>query len=146
MSLAYSQTTNPELVSSAGESFNNSTYQICWSVGECVTATHLAEDYIITQGFHQNSYVITEVKNLATDINISVYPNPTKDLLTVNLEESARPSSVLTVTDINGKVLQQAEITSDVEQLDFSNYSNGVYFLTLKQENQLIKSFKIIKN
>ncbi len=50
------------------------------------------------------------------------------------------------VTDINGKILQTEEVTNETEQLNFSNYSNGVYFLTITQENQLIKSFKIIKN
>ena len=144
--LANAQTASPELVSSAGESFNNASYQLDWSIGECITQTQSAGSYVITQGFHQNSYVVTAVEDLAKDINISVYPNPTADLLTVNLEASARPSSVLTITDLNGKVLQQAEATADKEQLDFSNYANGVYFLSVKQGNQLIKSFKIIKN
>ncbi len=145
-SLAMSQTASPELVSSAGESFNNSTYQLNWSIGECVTATHSAGDYVITQGFHQNTYVITEVEDLATDIKISIYPNPTTDLLTIDFPTSERLGNVITVTDINGKVLQQTEITTDKKQLNFSNYANGIYFLSVKQKNQLIKSFKIIKN
>ena len=143
---ANAQTASPELVSSAGDSFNNTSYQLDWSIGECLTATHTAGAYVLMQGFHQNTYVITEVEDLAKDINITVYPNPTIDLLTVNLEASARPSSVLTITDLNGKVLQQVAVTTDKEQLDFSNYATGVYFLSVKQENQLIKSFKIIKN
>jgi len=143
---ANAQTASPELVSSAGDSFNNTSYQLDWSIGECITATHSAGDYVITQGLHQGSYVITSVEDLRAEIEISVYPNPTTDLLTINLEASARPSSVLTVTDINGKVLQQVEVTNETEQLNFSNYTAGIYFLTVKQANKLIKSFKIIKN
>lgn len=146
MNLAFSQTASPELISSSGDSFNNTSYQLDWSIGECITATHTAGDYVITQGFHHDSYIITLVEDLATDINITVYPNPTTDLLTVNFEASARPSSVLIITDINGKVLLQENINETEKQLNFSVYTSGVYFLTVKQENQVIKNFKIIKN
>ncbi len=153
-SLAISQTISPELISSSGDNFKNTTYQLDWSLGECITATHTAGSYVITQGFHQNTYVITAVENLATDVNISVYPNPTTNLLTINFPTSATdfPTSEglgnvkITVTDINGKILQQTEVTTYKEQLDFSIYTNGVYFLSVKQENQTIKLFKIIKN
>ena len=149
MNMANSQTASPELVSSSGDRFNNTSYQLDWSIGECITATHIAGSYVTTQGFHQNSYVITAVEDLRTDINIFVYPNPTMDFILVDLSTfvaSERPASVLTITDINGKVLHQAKVTNAVEQLDLSNYTSGVYFLTVEQESQLIKSFKIIKN
>ena len=146
---ANAQTASPELVSSAGDSFNNTSYQLDWSIGECVTATHNAGDYVITQGLHQGNYVVTSVEDLAADINISVYPNPTTDLISVSftdLPSSNGHGNVIIITDINGKILQQAEVTSNVEQLNFSTYANGIYFLTVKQESKLIKSFKIIKN
>ncbi len=139
------QTASPELVSSAGESFNNTSYQLDWSIGEGTTATHSAGDYVITQGLHQGSYVITSVEDLALDINISVYPNPTTDLINLTSFQNLTGLAVI-VTNINGKILQQTEVTNEVEQLNFSNYENGIYFLTIKQKNQLIKSFKIIKN
>ena len=142
---ANAQMASPELVSSSGDSFNNTSYQLDWSIGECVTATHSSGDYVLTQGLHQNSYVITSVEDLATDLNISVYPNPTTDLINLTSLQNLSGLAV-TVTDINGKVLQQAEVTNEVKELNFSNYANGIYFLTVKQENKLIKSFKIIKN
>ncbi len=74
-SLAISQTASPELISSLGDSFNNTSYQLDWSIGECITTTHTAGDYVLTQGFHQNSYVITAVEDLRADIYMSVYPN-----------------------------------------------------------------------
>ena len=145
--LAFSQTASPELVSSAGDSFNNTSYQLDWSIGECITATHSAGDYVITQGFHQNSYVVTSVKDLRIDISMSVYPNPTTDLLTVNFVKVSNFDKVkYTVTDLNGKVLQQTEVTTNQEQLNFSNYAEGTYFISVTENNQLIKSFKIIKN
>ena len=71
--IAFSQTASPELVNSAGDSFTNETYQLDWSIGECITATHSEGDYVITQGFHQESYVITAVEDLSdVGVNITV--------------------------------------------------------------------------
>ena len=145
--LAISQTASPELVSSAGDSFNNTSYQLDWSIGECITATHSAGSYVITQGFHQNSYVVTSVKDLATDINISVYPNPTSDFISLNFAKVSNFGKVsYLVTDFSGRVLQTENFTDDIEQINFSNYAEGTYFISVTENNQLIKSFKIIKN
>ena len=154
-SMAISQTASPDLVSSSGDSFSNATYQLDWSVGECITATHTAGDYVITQGFHQNTYVITAVENLRPEIEMTVYPNPTNDIVSLKVESSKvypvgnsnRVESMqYTITDLSGKVLQTDEIQSDLEQINFSNYAVGTYLISISQNNQLIKSFQIIKN
>ncbi len=146
--LAISQTVSPELVSSAGESFSNSNYQLDWSVGETVTATHSAGDFVLTQGFHQDTYIITAIKDLATDINISVYPNPTSNFVIIDFSAPQKLENFkIIVTDINGKILEQAETTAYKKQLDFSDYADGIYYLSVEQKNnQLLKVFKIIKN
>ncbi len=143
---ANAQTASPELVSSSGDSFNNTSYQLDWSVGECITATHTAEDYVITQGFHQNSYVVTSVEDLRTDISMFVYPNPTTDFVSLKVESSKVEGMQYTITDFSGRVLQTANFAGDIEQISFLNYAVGTYFISVTENNQLIKSFKIIKN
>ncbi len=144
--LAMSQTASPELVSSAGDSFNNTSYQLDWSIGECITTTHTAGDYVLTQGFHQDSYVITAVEDLRADIDMSVYPNPTTDFISLKVESSKVEAMQYTITDFTGRVLQIENFADDIEQINFSNYAVGTYFITVSENNQLIKSFKIIKN
>ena len=34
-------------ISSAGESFSNSTFQLDWSIGKCIIATHSAKSSVI---------------------------------------------------------------------------------------------------
>ncbi len=143
---ANAQTASPELVSSAGESFNNTSYQLDWSIGECITTTHTAGDYVLTQGFHQNSYVITAVEDLRSDIYMSVYPNPTSDFISLKVESSKAEDLQYTITDFSGRVLQTSNFVGDIEQINFSNYAVGTYFISVTENNQLIKSFKIIKN
>ena len=143
--LAVGQTTSPELVSSAGDTYSNSSFQIDWSIGEPVIATHSSGSYIITQGFHQNFYVVTAIKNPKTEVSITAFPNPTTDLITVNLGDSNN-NNLIILTDPSGKILQQKETNNKQELLNLSDYTKGIYFLTIKQENKLIQSFKIIKN
>ena len=143
---ANAQTASPELVSSSGDSFNNTSYQLDWSIGECITQTQSAGDYVITQGFHQNSYVITSVEDLRADINMSVYPNPTSDFISLKVESSKVEDLQYTITDFSGKVLQTENFAGDIEQINFTNYAVGTYFISVTENNQLIKSFKIIKN
>ncbi len=144
---ALSQTASPELISSAGDYFNNLSYQLEWSLGECVTSTLGSGPYTIAQGFHQHSYNIeTFIDNLSgSEISISVYPNPATDRVSIRLIPATPEHLKYILFDINGKILLNEEIVNVPGQLNFSSYNNGVYFLNIKRENRLIKSFKIIK-
>ncbi len=144
--LAISQTASLELISSSGDSFSNTTYQLDWSVGECVTATHSAGNLVITQGFHQNPYEITTEIDLFPKIKMTVYPNPISNLISLKVESSKVESLRYTITDLSGKVLQTSEIKSDLEQINFSSYAVGTYLISISQNKQFLKSFQIIKN
>lgn len=144
--MAMSQTTNLELVSSSGDSFSNESYQINWSIGESMIETFSGGHYQLTQGFHQSNYIVTKVEELSeSSINISVYPNPTSDFIFIDFTNSLVTESVLTIANINGKVLQIKTSMNNSEKLDFANYVSGVYFLNVKQNNKVVESFKIIK-
>ena len=148
LSLARGQTVSPELISSCGDSFSNAGYQLDWSLGECVIITHSAGGYVLTQGFHQTNYETVLLEELPdAGVNISVYPNPTTDFITLNAtpEKSTEFYGLITITDTHGKVLLNKEIYKGEEQFDFCGYAAGVYFLAVRSENKLIKNFKIIK-
>lgn len=57
--------------------------------------------------------------------NVSTYPNPATDQLTIKGEEG-----ILTITSLTGEVLY-SEDHIELSQLDVSNYSNGVYVIKL---------------
>ncbi len=72
--------------------------------------------------------------------------NPTSNLISVKFtNESIGEKKELIVTESNGKVLFTKAVKNNIEQLNLSNYTKGVYFLTVRQGKQFIKSFKIIK-
>lgn len=141
----FAQSLSPELISSSGDSFSNATYQLDWSVGEVLTTTHVSGNIIITQGFHQNNYVITTVESFETQIDMIIYPNPTTNFINLQIENELYEKMQYQLTDITGKILQIRQIVNMTEQIDFSIYSNGIYLLSVFQNNQIIKSFKIQK-
>jgi len=139
------QIVSTELISSSGDVFCNSNYQLDWSIGECITETFNSESFIFAQGFHQGDYIVTEIENLS-NIEAIVYPNPTSDLIILRFTKNTEfEKSNYTITDLTGKDLVTYKIQSELEQIDFSNYANGFYLLTITQDNKIIKTFQIIK-
>lgn len=74
---------------------------------------------------------------------MSVYPNPTADVLVLKTGELSNVSFLL--SDAEGRILQRSKISSVETSIDFSSYASGVYHLTLTQKGKAIKTFSIIK-
>ena len=147
MNSARSQTASPELICSGGESFENSTYQLDWSIGEIAIETYTQGSYTLTQGFHQNTYTVTEINRLPfSDINIKVYPNPASDFITIENSEDLQKELSTELSDIQGKIYLNDKFSETKKQINLEAFSPGIYFLNIKSESVTIKTFKIIKN
>jgi len=140
--LIYAQSAN--LVGVAGDNYSNTNYQLNWSIGETLTETYQNGTNVLSQGFHQNTYSVVSVEN-NSNIDLRVYPNPTTDLIMVDFNQYENASYVLTIIDLNGKVLHSKKLNSNKVLLNFATYVSGTYLLLVKQQDKLIKSFKIIK-
>ncbi len=75
--------------------------------------------------------------------SISVYPNPTEGIFSVNYGEQKDQVVYTILYDASGKVLMSSRV---VEKIDISNYSSGLYFLRIIEKNGKSTLFKIIKN
>jgi len=73
------------------------------------------------------------------------YPNPTKDVVTVSLEESG-PAN-LTITDVSGKVAVVSSITlvDGKSKVDISSLDSGVYVFSIALDNGKTTQFNVIK-
>ena len=72
--------------------------------------------------------------------NLSVSPNPAKDLITISNSSNVVIDSAV-ITDINGRIVK----TSASSQINISDLNSGVYFLKVTTD-QGVGTTKVIKN
>jgi hypothetical protein len=146
-SLGYGQSVSPEVTASAGEHFAGANAQLSWTIGELMVETYMMGSSQLTQGFHQTNLIVTAVGDIAESFQVSVFPNPTIDVLNIKWSEVSGPLT-LSLYDVTGKQLlsQQALDQTMSKTVDLSTYAAGNYFLQLiNQESKTIKTFKILK-
>ena len=85
---------------------------------------------------------------LQNEINTSVYPNPTENIIHVKTNLFLNQEITIYITDVLNRVIISKKLitnTSDIE-FDVFNFSDGVYFLNIyNQSNLKISTNKFIK-
>jgi ligand-binding sensor domain-containing protein len=83
---------------------------------------------------------VLSLEALASNNELSIYPNPAHEKLTVSLpENSSKTEGIL--LDNAGKELQRFLLNSDENTLDINHLESGIYFLEINGQ-----STKFIKN
>lgn len=78
-------------------------------------------------------------EQLATGINnqpdseIMIYPNPATEAVTV--QTGVNKGFTVELSTINGTLIYKSKIEGTLHQINLSNLSNGVYFVTVKSDN-----------
>lgn len=78
--------------------------------------------------------------------NIQVYPNPTSDFISVNLNQNTSKFNSLELFDINGRlIIKQTVNNQNIERLDVSEMTAGVYILKISSSKEQLSTKVIIK-
>ena len=80
----------------------------------------------------------TNINNIEN--NISIYPNPTTNFITINAENITS----VKIINITGKIISSYEVTDNSTTIDLSNIEKGIYFVKINTENSTYTK-KIIK-
>lgn len=85
-----------------------------------------------------------------TTPQVSVYPNPVRDALYVEVDAVNNAAAQINVYDITGKVIKQLAVTltegfNKFAIEDVENMNNGVYFISVTANSQVIYTGKIVK-
>lgn len=85
---------------------------------------------------------------VSKDVNnksVLTYPNPVTDALTIDLNGLKNLNSILSILNIEGKVIKTLPLNSSgIVTLDMSQFPRGIYFCQFEDETE-IKTIKIIK-
>lgn len=97
----------------------------CSATSECITITTVSLDALASTG-------------------VRVYPNPVSDVLSIELDELNKNTSI-TILSVEGKqVYSSSQITSTKTTIDTKNWKRGLYIVEIKNE-QGTSTVKLVK-
>lgn len=136
-----------ELISSGGSNLSNTNGSISFSIGELMVETLSDGSNYLTQGFHQPKLSITDISELVDlKFNVLAYPNPTSDVLQLQIESEYAENMNFMLYDVNGRKIIQEKIIDTETSIQLNHLKSGIYILRIFKMDQEIKTFKIIKN
>jgi hypothetical protein len=82
-------------------------------------------------------------KNIISNINIKVYPNPVSDKLKIDIQNvNNLKSTIISVYDTQGKLLLQQTITKQQTELNISEFAKGIYVVKVNNDkNTMVSKF-----
>jgi hypothetical protein len=132
-----------EVIATQGDSYSNASANIDFTIGEVIIATETDGTNDITQGFHQTNWNFLGLENHAPNYEATIFPNPTEDVL--NIKTSSFENVTYTLYDAQGKLVMQNILSAEQTPIQVSQLAPGSYSLTLNNETQNLKTFKLIK-
>jgi len=107
-----------------------------------------------TQSIPLSGVRILSFKNYSTNISsefskentiLSLYPNPSSDILTISLGEVDLTGSQVEILNIRGQLVQNTILQNNNGKIDISGLITGMYVLRIKSINKF-STIKFIKN
>jgi uncharacterized repeat protein (TIGR03803 family) len=96
------------------------------------------------QGGTSTLGTVFKYKDVSTTINsdlkedalISIYPNPSNGLITLNFEQT-NTNVTYSITSVEGKVVKTGETSTNHVAIDLSNQPDGIYFMKINSEKKI---------
>lgn len=134
------------VASGGGASGNGGT--VTYSVGQILNETISASDGTITQGVQQPyeffSFGIREDQKMS--FQCSVHPNPSTDIIEIEIENFKPCDMNYKLYDMEGKILIEDFITGKETSFSMKKLMPATYLLRISKDNQELTTIKIIKH
>lgn len=137
-----------ETTTTTGGDASGSGGSASYTVGQVVYTTDTGTNGTVAKGVQQ-PYEISIVSGLKEITGISLvctaHPNPTNDVLILNVTSLVKNNLIYKLYDVNGKLLESNQITTIETSVTMFPFAAGTYILKIYDNSKEIKSFKIIK-
>ena len=130
-----------EVISSQGDSYSNGSGSIDFTIGEVVINTVTNGTNEITQGFHQTLWNFVGLDDFDADFVVSIFPNPTQDVLTI--QATAFEDVTFVLTDAAGRIVMRDVLTRELTQLNVASFATGTYNLLLEKASSKLKTIRL---
>ena len=120
---------------------------------ECADALTDSEVSFITEGLSARSYwiygydqygivsepysvdIVTSMRTHKTINKLTIHPNPSDDIINVEIENP--DNATIEIYNVSGKLVFSKALSSMVEKIDISGLSEGMYFVRVRQEQNV---------
>jgi len=136
-----------ENINSTGGKATGTGGTVTYSVGQTVFNTSSSETGTVMEGVQQpyEIFITTGIELATISLDLKVFPNPTTNILNLIVENEENELSYQ-LFNIDGKILQSEEINSKETKIELLDLKQSSYFLRVIEKDQIVKTFKIIKN
>lgn len=147
------QTADQHVIGSLGGTFSNASTIVTYTAGEAVIQTLSSATIIVTQGFQQPFEAGVGLEEIELFDNLSLYPNPTNDVLNIRLDGSQDNYSgeaELEIYSINGQRVYNDQLKNiDLNwgiQIHVENLMPGHYQVRLITPDGRVGRAKFVKS
>ncbi|MFN5371552.1 MAG: T9SS type A sorting domain-containing protein [Bacteroidia bacterium] len=139
---AYSQSNTV----SAGGDAEGDNGSVSYSIGQVVYTSAQGSNGNINQGVQQpyDVGVVTGIEEVG--INLSVFPNPTAGILTLNVADEDASLLSYQLYDAAGRLIDSKNKLNSTTTISLEAYATGVYTLAVSRNNKQVKSFRVVRN
>ena len=145
--LAITQINAQESIVSSGGNSLGSNGNISYSIGQLFYKTVNGATAYLSPGVEQPFEIQTVLgqDNFNVNLELSVYPNPTTDIIYLKIKESSFESIQYQLFDINGRLVENNRVFENSTIIQMGKYPEAIYLLKVLENNKEVKTFKIIK-
>ncbi len=129
------QSQDLSLITTGGGMQQTGTYYISYSIGEPFVEYKNNSGRWITEGFQQPEKInlSTGTKDILPSPVLTIYPNPSVDLLYVELKNGFNGGR-MSIANTLGQIVMEKDITAtNIQSLHIDHLDYGIYFLRVQQ-------------
>lgn len=132
---------------SASGTIIGSNGNISYTVGQLVYTTSIGSNGSVAQGIQQPYEIrpILGTDNFNINLQMKVYPNPTVNFLSLEINNYDIETMSYQLFDLNGRLITNNKILVDITSINLQQYPAAIYLLKVLHNDIEIKTFKIIK-
>jgi hypothetical protein len=79
-----------------------------------------------------NMSVSSGINEVTSSNSVKLYPNPTHGKFTIYSSAPINENSIVNITNMVGQIVFSSALTSNNQEIDVNNLTNGMYFVTIK--------------
>lgn len=137
-----------ENTTAGGGEATGSSGTVSYSIGQVVYTTATGTNGSIAQGVQQPYEISTTagIEETTIHLEMNVFPNPTTNFLSLKVEDENMENLSYQLVDASGKLIKNEIVANSISTIQMEELPIASYFLNITKNNQIIKTFKIIKN